>query len=163
MGCPKTLQAVVVLLAIAAVSATGVDAAPDLTTLYSTNVAKAAFAGQYAKVWNYIEPGLLPGQRGEVDGPVRRGWPLPRDRPDQAASSWRIHASAWSTKILRFGNVRMIDVTVAVYYTLPHKKTLHVGLEHAYWVKVKGKWYAVWLPSQYSAYKAGKCSEPSLY
>lgn len=140
----------------------GAGGAVDLTSVYSTRMAAAVFAHQYGTVWGYIEPGY----RSQVKRSV---WQ--RCVAHQLAQSRNVkikRISVSGTRRLQstlplLGKVTLIDVSLQVLYTLPGEKSLNAGLLYAYWVKTKGKWYAVWLPTQYDAYKAGKCAQPGLY
>jgi hypothetical protein len=152
----------VLCLAGSAASAIGAGAADDLTSVYSGRLAKAAFSHQYRTVWNFIEPvyrnhvkqslwqhcvAALVGQSGSIK--IKR---------ISVSGARRLPST-----LPLLGKVTLVDVTLQVLYTLPGERTLQAGVLFAYWVRSKGRWYAVWLPTQYSAYKAGKCAPPSLY
>jgi hypothetical protein len=153
---------VVVLTMASATLAGQAGASVELTSIYSTKIAKAVFARQFETVWNYIEPTY----RGTVK---KSAWQHCEASLAKSTGSIRISRIAVAlTRRLHstlpvLGRVTLVDVTLQFLYRLHGQKKLHASVLSAYWVKVKGKWYAVWLPTQYSAYKAGKCSSSSLY
>lgn len=155
------LAAVVALLATAGVS-TPARGATDLTALYSQKLAAAIFAHQYDVAWGYIAPQY----RSEVKESV---WKRCAARFLAESKGDTIkHVTVAGSRRLRstlpiLGPVPLVDVSIQVLYTLSGSKTLQATLLSAYWTKTGGKWYAVWLPTQLTAYKAGQCTPQSLY
>ena len=137
-------------------------ASVELTSLYSTKIAKAVFARQFDTVWNYIEPTYRSAVKKSAwrhcEGSLVKSTGGIRISRIAVAVTRRLHST-----LPVLGKVTLVDVTLQFLYRLHGQKKLHAGVLSAYWVKMKGKWYAVWLPTQYSAYKAGKCSSTSLY
>jgi hypothetical protein len=137
-------------------------ASVDLTTVYSAKIAKAVFARQYNTVWNYIAPAYRAAVKKSAwrhcEAALVRSTGSLRISRISVANSRDLHST-----LPVFGQVALVDVSIQFLYTLPGQKKVQAGVLSAYWVKMKGKWYAVWLPTQYSAYKAGKCSSTSLY
>jgi hypothetical protein len=157
----RGLVAVVVLGAAAAVAGQA-PAATDYPTLYSSEIAHAVFAQQYDKVWSFIEPGY----RSAVK---RASWQRCVGELVKASHGLKVKsilvagARDIHSVLPLLGRVALVDVSLQVLYQQPPSKTLRAGLSYAYWVKSGRRWYAVWLPTQFSAYKAGKCSPSSLY
>jgi hypothetical protein len=153
----------VAVLAMAAATLAGhAVASVDLTTVYSAKIAKAVFARQYNAVWNYIEPAYRATVKKSAwrrcEASLVKSTGSLRVSRISVANSRRLHST-----LPVLGRVTLVDVSLQFLYTLPGEKKVQAGILSAYWVKTQGKWYAVWLPTQYSAYKAGKCSSTSLY
>jgi hypothetical protein len=152
----------VLVLGAAVVFAGAGSAATDLPVLYSAEIAHAVFSKHYGQVWNYIEPGY----RSSVN---RARWQHCLGELVAASHSVRVERIAVSgardlhSTLPLLGKVALVDVSLQVLYKVAGNKALQAGVSNAYWVKSGHRWYAVWLPTQYSAYKAGKCSPSSLY
>ena len=162
-GERRTRWCLVILPLVAALGfAAQSSAAVDLTTVYSQSIVKAVFARHYDTVWNFIDPAY----RKDVN---KTRWEHCVGNLVSQSQTYRLKSIEVSgTRRLQsdlpvLGRVVLIDVSLQVLYSLPGSHTLQAGILYAYWVKEKGKWNAVWLPSQLSAYKAGKCSPASLY
>jgi len=120
------------------------------------------FAHRYGAAWSYIAPQY----RAQVKRSVWHRCAvrfLAESKSDtikrvQVAGSRRLRST-----LPTLGPVRLVDVSIQVLYTLAGSKTLHATVVSAYWARLHGKWYAVWLPMQLSAYKAGQCTPQSLY
>jgi len=153
--------AVLVLLATAGAS-TPARGATDLTALYSQRLATAIFAHQYDVAWSYIAPQF----RKEVKEAVWKRCAVKFVAESKGDTIKRVTVSG--SRRLRstlpiLGAVPLVDVSIQVLYTLAGSKTLQATVLYAYWTKTNGRWYAVWLPAQLTAYKAGQCTSQSLY
>jgi hypothetical protein len=153
---------VTVFVAAALILSAAASAAVDLTTVDSETIAKAVFSRHFSTVWNLIEPSYRKGineahWQGCVSQLVRQSGSYDL-KSVKVAVTKRLHST-----LPMLGAVVLIDVGLQVLYTEPGSKTLQAGELYAYWVKQKGKWHAVWLPSELNAYRAGKCSPSSLY
>lgn len=162
----RSLQvaAVAAVLTLFAASGASVPAggSTDLTALYSAKLADAIFNRQYDAAWGYIAPQY----RQEIKETVWRRCVVRFLAETKGDAIKRISVSG--SRRLRstlpiFGQVPVVDVSLQVLYTLPRSTTLQASLLSAYWTKTGGKWVAIWLPAQLSAYKAGQCSPQSLY
>jgi hypothetical protein len=158
------LRRLCALTAIAGVLcfATAASGAVDLTTSYSEDIAKAVFAKHYNTVWTFIEPSYRKGiNKARWQRCVSA---LVRESGSYHLKSIKVSGTKRLHSVLPLlGPVVLIDVSLQVLYTEPGSRTLQAGALYAYWVKQKGVWHAVWLPTQLSAYRAGKCSPASLY
>lgn len=155
------VAAVLALLATAGAS-TPAGGATDLTALYSQRLATAIFARQYDAAWGYIAPQY----RKQVKESVWKSCAV-RFLAESKGDKIRRITVAGSRRLRStlpiLGRVPLVDVSIQVLYTLAGSKTLQATLLSAYWTKTNGRWYAVWLPAQLSAYKAGQCTPQSLY
>jgi hypothetical protein len=151
-------------LALPAAAAASVSAqgGTDLTALYSKKLATAVFHRQYGDAWAFIAPQY----RKQVKESVWRRC-VGRFLAESNADTIKRIAVSGSRRLRStlpvFGRVPVVDVGIQVLYTTPRSKTLQASLVYAFWAKSGGKWYAVWLPTQLMAYKAGQCSPESLY
>lgn len=149
-------------VAAALILSAAATAAVDLTTVDSETIAKAVFSRHFSTVWNLIEPSYRKGVNETrwqscVSELVHQSGTYDL-KSVKVADTKRLHST-----LPLLGSVVLIDVGLQVLYTEPGSKTLQAGELYAYWVKQKGQWHAVWLPSVLSAYRAGKCSPSSLY
>jgi hypothetical protein len=143
-------------------SSTAAPGATDLTALYSQRLAAAIFAHQYDVAWGYIAPQY----RRQVKESVWKRCAV-RFLAEAKGDTIKRVSVAGSRRLRStlpiLGPVPLVDVSIQVLYTLSGSKTLQATLLSAYWTKTNGRWYAVWLPAQLSAYKAGQCTPQSLY
>ena len=160
------MQVAAVAAALALLATSGVSApargATDLTALYSQRLATAIFDHQYDVAWAYIAPQY----RKEIKESVWKRCAAMFVAESKGDTIKRVAVSG--SRRLRstlpiLGHVPLVDVSIQVLYTLAGSKTLRATLLYAYWTKTNGRWYAVWLPTQLSAYKAGQCTPQSLY
>ena len=155
------LAAVVALLGASGIPAPA-RGATDLTALYSQKLAAAIFAHDYDAAWGYIAPQY----RSEVKESVWKRCAVKFVAESKGDTIRRVAVSGsrrLRSTLPMLGPVPLVDVSIQVLYTLSGSKTLQATLLSAYWTKTKGRWYAVWLPTQLSAYKAGRCTPQSLY
>jgi hypothetical protein len=138
------------------------EAAVDLPSVFSVRLTKAVFAGDFDTVWSYLHPAYQ-----KVVSRSRWGR---CERQRLANASGIVVESVKLARVRRvpshlplLGAVVIEDVAVQILYRERGRTSLGVSIESAYWVKYKGHWRTVWLPSVYSAYKAGGCFQPALY
>ncbi len=70
--------------------------------------------------------------------------------------------SAEGTQIVRaklplLGTTEVSDVTLAITYRKGAKGSSQLAELDSLWVAHKGRWVRIYTPTEYAAYKAGKC------
>jgi hypothetical protein len=150
------------LLLVAAVAALAVPAAQARTSAGvvdgpATAMAKAVVAHQYDAVWNYIY-----APYAKVISKSR--WVACQKQDPIIPAGIKItrigvaQTNRIPSVVPQLGLTHIQDVQVQIVYTRPPDTTLQAVVANAYFVKVKGKWSAVWLQDNYNSLVSGKCN-----
>ncbi|HWB22053.1 MAG TPA: hypothetical protein VG652_04130 [Gaiellaceae bacterium] len=120
-------------------------------------MAKAVAAHQYDTVWNDI---YAPYQK--VISKAR--WVACQKQNPVIPAGIKItrigvaQTNRIPSVVPQLGLTHIQDVQVQIVFTRPPDTTLQAVVANAYFVKVKGKWSAVWLQDNYNSLVAGKCN-----
>jgi hypothetical protein len=73
-----------------------------------------------------------------------------------------LHVAAEGTNVVTaklplLGSVAVNDVTLAVVYRKGAEKSSRIAELDSLWVSHRGKWVRIYTPTEYKAYKAGRC------
>ena len=139
---------------------------PAVASQLSENVAKASFARTYGTVWSYLDPAYQKAIPQSHWSDCQRAHPAapPGVKIQKIAV---VGSNKIPVSLALIGSANVQAVTLRIQFTTRAATGTQYGLEYTYWIKQNGKWLAVWLPAEYSAYKAGKCfvtpQGPGLY
>src|ERR1051325_8272900 len=132
---------------------------PKIPSDYSRAVAKAMFAHGYDTAWSYLHPLFQKAVSEARWRTCQRTSPVAP--PGVKISKVNVADSrVVPIRLPLLGLKSTQQVTLQVLFTSSAGNGLQVALEYAYWVKEKGKWFAVWLAPTYELYKAGECGTP---
>jgi hypothetical protein len=153
-----------VLLLAVVVAALAVPAAQARTARESAAVngtaqamANAVAAHNYDAVWNYIyAPYAKVISKARWETCQRQNPVIP---PGVKISRIGVAATNRIPSVVpQLGLTHIQDVQMQIIFTRPPDTTLDAVAVNAYFVKIKGKWSAVWLQDNYNSLVAGKCN-----
>jgi hypothetical protein len=143
-----------VVLALVAAAAPAVWAASPAQLAVS--VARSSFTGKQGAQWDTLHP--------QYKHVVTRARFIACERRAAAAIGKIevVGVSAEGTQVIRtklplLGTVSVNDVTLAVTFRKGTEKASRIAELDSLWVSNRSKWVRVLTPTEYTAYKAGKC------
>jgi len=144
------------LLALAAVAAPSAAVAASTPAQLAVRVAKTSFKGNQGAQWDTLHP--------KYKKVVTRARFVSCERKAAAAIGkiTVLDISAEGTQVVHtklplLGTVDVSDVTLAITYRKGTKGSSQIAELDSLWVAHKGHWVRIYTPTEYAAYKAGKC------
>jgi len=144
----------------------GTSAWPAVAAQLAKNIAKASFAHDYDRVWEYLHPTL----RRAVS---ESGWHRCQGSHPAAPRNVTItkvavaSATELPIQLSLLGLQNVQEIQLLVHFQGPGAAPPQLAVLYTFWLKHGTTWTAVWLSDEYGAYKAGKCyltpQGPPLY
>jgi hypothetical protein len=150
----KRLAALAVLVcALAAPAADAAEPGPSQLSIVATN---AVFKGEFRVAWSLLHP------RHRAAAPIARFTSCHAAELHAMGKLRIVKVEAATTEqgtatFPPLGKVPVAVVSVRITYSAPGVTGTQVGVNTAYWTRLKGKWYGLLSPASYRAFKAGAC------
>jgi hypothetical protein len=144
-----------VALLLAALAATAAFAAASPAQL-AVSVAKSSFRGNQGSQWDALHP--------RYKAVVSRARFVACERKAAAAVGkiTVVNVAALGTQVITaklplLGKVDVNDVTLAVTFRRAGSRNALIAQIDSLWVAHKGRWVRIYAPTEYAAYRAGRC------
>jgi hypothetical protein len=144
----------------------GTAAWPAVAAQLAKNIARASFAHDYDRVWEYLHPTL---RRAVSESGWRRCQGSHPAAPRNVTITKVAVASATElpVNLSLLGRQNVQEIQLLVHFKGPGAAPPQLAVLYTFWLKQGKTWTAVWLSDEYGAYKAGKCyltpQGPPLY
>jgi hypothetical protein len=139
---------------------------PTVAAQLAKNIARASFAQDYGRVWQYLHPTYQKAvSRSHWHKCLRSHPAAPRNVTITNVSV--AQATEVPVRLSLLGRQSIQEIELLVRFKTPTSASPQLAVLYTFWLKQGKAWTAVWLSDEYNAYKSGTCyltpQGPPLY